>query len=129
MVMQFFFTIFFQGDAVDKGVKTYEKHKLATPSKRKWETIDKTSDTALWQFLASVTTPAFVVNRVVAIASMFARKSPSAFVVRWIPTLAGLAVIPALPLIIDPLVDAVMDRTTRPLMKRFTAEPEEEKKE
>lgn len=37
---------------------------------------------------------------------------------RWAPTCLGLAIIPALPLIIDPIVDIGLDKTYRPFIQK-----------
>eukprot|EP01064_Diplonema_japonicum_P038258 TRINITY_DN9198_c0_g1_i1.p1 TRINITY_DN9198_c0_g1~~TRINITY_DN9198_c0_g1_i1.p1 ORF type:complete len:171 (+),score=27.84 TRINITY_DN9198_c0_g1_i1:51-515(+) len=68
---------------------------------------------ALWQLLASVTLPAFFVNKQVASTSFLIKKyrpqaSPS--MVKFAPTLSGLAVIPFLPYVLDPPITFAVDK-------------------
>ena len=62
-------------------------------------------DTLVWQGLASVAIPGFVINRVVWAAG---RVSPASALV-WAPTAAGLVSIPFIVTPIDQGVDAFMD--------------------
>jgi len=73
-------------------------------------------DTLLWQALASVMIPGFVINRICA-GSLYtmARTIPQVAEVRrkWITTGIGLGVIPFIVHPIDSLVHGIMDNTTR----------------
>jgi len=69
-------------------------------------------DTVLWQGLASVAIPGFVINRIVHVAG---RLSPAS-IVRWSPTAAGLASIPLIIKPIDHGVDELMDKVVRPFI-------------
>ena len=64
-------------------------------------------DALIWQALASVIVPGFVVNRVVATASRATTRP-------MVPTFCGLASIPLIIKPIDHAVDAAMDASLRP---------------
>ena len=68
-------------------------------------------DTLIWQGLASVAVPGFVINRIVYAAG---RVSP-AQAAMWLPTAAGLAAIPFIIKPIDHGVDVFLDRMIRPI--------------
>jgi len=140
-------TAYAMGDAVDKGYKAYTQPSspfttttptedgsvddvTTTPlnnnnnSARNWHVAERTTDTAIWQLLASVTVPAYIINRVVHATNWSLNRfvhAGSAWrgrgMFKMIPTLAGLAVIPILPHALDPVIDLAMDNTTRPLFK------------
>lgn len=83
---------------------------------------NKAFDTMLWQTLASVIIPGFTINRVVKGVKYGIRKSGAGSVpalARWGPTAVGLAIIPFIVHPIDELVHNIMDKTTRPLGKKF----------
>ena len=67
-------------------------------------------DTFVWQGLASVAIPGFVINRIVSAAGQV---SPAS-IVRWSPTAAGLVSIPFIIKPIDHGVDLLMDSVMRP---------------
>jgi len=72
-------------------------------------------DTLLWQGLASVAIPGFVINRVVwAVGYASVGRAPTS-VRTWLPTVAGIACIPFIVKPIDHGVDFVMDRFVRPI--------------
>lgn len=73
--------------------------------------ILEAADTVLWQGLASVAVPGFVINRIVHVAG---RLSPASML-RWSPTAAGLASIPLIIKPIDHGVDELMNKAVRPL--------------
>ncbi|EFC40614.1 predicted protein [Naegleria gruberi] len=87
--------------------------------------IHHTSDTLIWQFFASVTIPAFFVNRTCSIVkySMNRMNLSEGFkrsiYFKSIPTLSGLAIIPFLPLLLDHPIDLILDKTTRPLLNKY----------
>ena len=64
-------------------------------------------DALIWQALASVIVPGFVVNRVVAMAGRATTRP-------MVPTFCGLASIPLIIKPIDHAVDAAMDASLRP---------------
>ena len=64
-------------------------------------------DALIWQALASVIVPGFVVNRVVATAGRATTRP-------MVPTFCGLASIPLIIKPIDHAVDAAMDASLRP---------------
>lgn len=55
-------TVYALGDAADKGLHAYQNKE---DPKRAWNVAGKTSDTLIWQLLASVTIPAYIINRTV----------------------------------------------------------------
>ena len=71
-------------------------------------------DTLLWQGLASVAIPGFVINRVVWATG---RLSPPNLAMGLVPTVMGLACIPLIVKPIDHGVDAFMDLCVRPLYR------------
>ncbi|KAL0481635.1 mitochondrial fission process protein [Acrasis kona] len=108
------------GDAIHKGQMAYTKKSTM----RNWIVADKVQDTLIWQLLASVTIPAYIINRTVHATNWALTKfvcQNHSFrargIFKFIPTLVGLATIPILPHVLDPLIDEAMDHTTRPLFK------------
>eukprot|EP01063_Lacrimia_lanifica_P015868 TRINITY_DN22523_c0_g1_i1.p2 TRINITY_DN22523_c0_g1~~TRINITY_DN22523_c0_g1_i1.p2 ORF type:complete len:161 (+),score=61.15 TRINITY_DN22523_c0_g1_i1:73-555(+) len=94
------------GDSLDKGKAAYDQHGF-----RKGAQAGFTA--ALWQTLASVTIPAFFVNRQVAFTrSMLGKMSKPAggMLMRFGPTFSGLALIPVMPYLLDPPVDFVVEK-------------------
>ena len=76
-------------------------------------------DTLVWQTLASVALPGFVINRCVKLAAYGLAQPSAAAVVpkvaaRWAPTAVGLAVIPVIIHPLDNFVHWAMDNTVRP---------------
>eukprot|EP00754_Rhynchopus_humris_P013220 Rhum_TRINITY_DN14319_c0_g1::Rhum_TRINITY_DN14319_c0_g1_i1::g.81638::m.81638/K17981/MTFP1, MTP18; mitochondrial fission process protein 1 len=67
---------------------------------------------ALWQTLASVTVPAFFVNKQVAMTSSLLKGRPATGLLRFVPTVSGLALIPFLPYVLDPPITQVVDAVT-----------------
>jgi fission process protein 1 len=120
------------GDAVDKGYKAYRD---TSKPNRNWRVAQRTLDTGIWQLLASVTVPAFIINRVVYTTNWSLQRfvSPnSAFraskIFRILPTMIGLAVIPVLPYVLDPLIDKAMDHSVRPLFTKIMEKRLQQKK-
>ena len=74
-------------------------------------------DTIMWQGLASVAIPGFVINRIVWAAGQLPLQSSPAGR-KWLPTLTGLACIPLIVHPIDVAVDRMMDTLVRPLYPR-----------
>ena len=73
--------------------------------------LKASSHTIVWQFLASVTIPAFIINRIVKLAKIVVQKRTSNKQrIKWIPTFIGLAAIPIMPYLVDPLVDNLLEK-------------------
>lgn len=72
-------------------------------------------DVFVWQMLASVIIPGFVINRITWGAGIFAKRSKNlpGIARKWLPTCIGLAAIPLIIKPIDNAVDHAMDRTYR----------------
>lgn len=71
-------------------------------------------DVFVWQMLASVIIPGFVINRITWGAGLLSKQSKLPGIARkWLPTVIGLAAIPLIIRPIDNGVDHVMDRTYR----------------
>jgi fission process protein 1 len=111
------------GDAADKGYNAYKKKDDVN---RSWNVADKTSDTLIWQLLASVTVPAYIINRTVHASGLILNRfvRPDSHIrgrgiFKLVPTLVGLATIPILPHVLDPAIDKTMDYTSRPMFRIF----------
>lgn len=78
-----------------------------------------TTDTLIWQLLASVVVPGLTINRTCAISNYFLKKSEKLpkTTRKWVVTGIGLVTIPFIIKPIDKLVDIVLDETLR---KYFT---------
>ena len=89
--------------------------------------MDACSDTLVWQTLASVAIPGFLINRVVkgTTMAMPALRLP-AVATKWLPTAVGLAMIPLIIHPIDQFVDYLLDSTSRPYMRGVVREAEEQ---
>ena len=104
-------------DTADKAAQSMARGEAASA------TAATAADVLLWQGLASVAIPGLTINSVVkATAHACASKraaglSPS--VVRWAPTLVGLAVVPLIIAPIDAFTDALLDSTTRKLASEY----------
>lgn len=125
------------GDCIDKSVKTYQVsamrmfilnececsfefvffflqraellggHKISTAAKT-------AADVFIWQMLASVIIPGFVINRITWGTGLISKRSQLPGIARkWLPTCIGLAAIPFIIKPIDTGVDHAMDRTYR----------------
>ena len=97
-------------DVADKAYKTHKKHVGNS------EVVKQAVDATVWQFMASVFVPGFVINRTVKAATWtLARqsviKSPAA--VRWLPVCIGIFTIPFIVEPIDHTVGKAMDLTIR----------------
>ena len=80
------------------------------------DSLVSTTDTLLWQSLASVAIPGFAINRIVKASRFALAKSPVVVpiaVATWLPTVVGLGSIPWIIHPIDEFVDAAMDNTFR----------------
>lgn len=75
------------------------------------KSIVEAVDTLLWQGLASVAVPGFVINRVVWSVGRFGPAQYRA----WLPTATGLASIPFIIKPIDNSIDLLMDKVIRPV--------------
>ncbi len=60
-----------------------------------------------FQTIASVLVPSLIIHQAVHAAQRAVRTFPPNLLVRWAPTLVGLAIIPALPLIDEPIEHAI----------------------
>ena len=75
-----------------------------------WNMLADSSHTICWQFLASVTLPAFIINRIVKLAKVIVmKKTTNIQRIKWIPTFVGIASIPVMPYVVDPVVDNFLD--------------------
>lgn len=71
-------------------------------------------DVFVWQMLASVVIPGFVINRITWGSGILAKRSNLPGIAsKWLPTCIGLAAIPFIIRPIDTAVDHAMDRTYR----------------
>lgn len=72
-------------------------------------------DVFVWQMLASVIIPGFVINRITWGAGIFAKRSKNlpGIARKWLPTCIDLLAIPLIIKPIDNAVDHAMDRTYR----------------
>ena len=75
----------------------------------------KSADCLIWQTLASVLVPGFVINRIVKASRIALPKG--GFVGSFGPTICGLAAIPFIITPIDKSVDYFMDETYRKYIK------------
>ncbi|KAF0852561.1 mitochondrial mitochondrial fission process protein [Andalucia godoyi] len=88
-------------------------------AERSVRVLQRVVDTLVWQCAASFVIPPLCVNRIAALTRWFVHSVPFAVcakpgVRRWAPVAAGLSIIPALPVFVDPLVDQAMDKWVRP---------------
>lgn len=103
-------------DATFSGKKTYELAKKDNLSSAKVDSAVSTVDTLLWQSLASVCIPGFIINQIVKASRFAVARSPAAVpvtVTTWVPTFMGLGSIPLIIHPIDEFVDGLMDNTFR----------------
>jgi fission process protein 1 len=100
--------LYFFSDTFHKGAKAYQKEDY---NKTK-EAIKAGTYTLVWQCLASVVIPAFVINRSVKLTGYLVNKTGIRN--KYIPTLIGLSMIPILPYSLDPAVDKFMSKTLGP---------------
>ena len=77
-------------------------------------------DTLLWQGMASVAFPGYVINRVVWAARHTSIGRTSASVRTWLPTAAGLFCIPFIVKPIDRSVEVIFESCLRPWYKRHS---------
>ncbi|CAM9585453.1 unnamed protein product [Pylaiella littoralis] len=101
-------------DAVAKGFKCSKE------SDSKACALPASFDVLTFQMLASVVFPGFTINRWVAFVEYIVQASDleSQFpgVAGWLPTAAGLGLIPFIVAPLDNLVEEVLDRTLRPFL-------------
>jgi len=110
-------------DAATSGKKAYDyarsEHNTTNNAADNAAIIDSlvsTTDTLLWQSLASVAIPGFAINRIVKAFRFALAKSPVVVPITfatWLPTVVGLGSIPWIIHPIDEFVDAAMDNTFR----------------
>uniref|UniRef100_A0A6B2LMH5 Mitochondrial fission process protein 1 n=1 Tax=Arcella intermedia TaxID=1963864 RepID=A0A6B2LMH5_9EUKA len=107
-------------DALDKGHKNYKftKHHNLSSNTVKITTAGKVIETFLWQSLASVIIPAFVINRIVWFTgksvNFLAQKNIRPPRAHLYPTIVGLCSIPLIVHPIDSLVNLFVDNTYKP---------------
>ncbi|KAJ8953730.1 hypothetical protein NQ314_007340 [Rhamnusium bicolor] len=111
-------TMYVLADTTDKSLKSYkanlnERHHLK-------KVIYTTTDTLIWQMLASVAIPGYAINRVCAIANFLVMKRDKLpkNARKWIVTGIGLFTIPFIIKPIDEFVDFVLDRSIRKLQPK-----------
>ncbi|XP_031626009.1 mitochondrial fission process protein 1 [Contarinia nasturtii] len=102
------------GDCIDKTGKTYKKPKILG-GQQITEAAKTCGDVFLWQMLASVIIPGFVINRVTWGTGYLMKRNKKlpSIARKWLPTIVGLAAIPLIIRPIDNAVDHAMDRTYR----------------
>jgi fission process protein 1 len=103
-------------DAASTGYDTWNSHNdRKTSRSREINTIVATSDTLLWQTLASVMIPGATINLIVKATRAVVPRLPGLPVVAatWMPTAVGLSSIPFIVHPIDSSVDFLMDHTVR----------------
>lgn len=105
-------------DSFLTGWNTWNQHQKDNKREQSpWnDTARATTDTILWQTLASVMIPGATINIIVKACRSAIRKSPLILpymVGDWLPTIAGLGSIPLIVCPIDEAVDVLLDNTTR----------------
>ena len=126
-------------DATTKGYATYQSAIEARSSSSTSESnttnsrtnsptlkaIITTTDTLIWQCLASVMIPGATINTIVKASRFAIQKSPVVVPVvaaKWIPTILGLGSIPIIIHPIDHGVDYLMDNTLRKVISTGTSD-------
>ena len=94
-------------DTADKTSKAHAAGKTSS------EAAVAAGDTLVWQLLASVIVPGFMINRLCALSAIALRSNANATLKAWGPTAVGLAAIPFIVKPIDHAVDWAMDSTLR----------------
>lgn len=101
-------------DAISKG------YQCAKDSDSKTCALPASFDVLTFQMLASVVFPGFTINRWVAFVTYcldtFNVEAQFPGVMSWLPTAAGLALIPFIVAPLDNLVEEMLDRTIRPIL-------------
>ena len=98
------------GDVQDKASRLYK-----TQGHYSNAIILQATDALVWQLLASVCLPGFTINRVVGLCRWVLPRLPiqSQQVIKWMPTVCGLATIPFIVHPLDHLTTVMMDKTIR----------------
>ncbi|CAG9862229.1 unnamed protein product [Phyllotreta striolata] len=106
-------TLYVLADTSDKAFKTY-KDKINEQNHLR-KVVYTTTDTLVWQLLASVAIPGFTINRVCAFSNYLLKKSEKLPKNnrKWIVTGIGLFTIPFIIKPIDKFVDLAMDESFR----------------
>lgn len=101
-------------DTIDKSWKMY-KRDWTTPEERNRRVGHAAVDALIWQTLASVVIPGFVINRVCALSLYVLRRTTKLPVTvnKWATAIVGLSCIPFIIKPIDRSVDVIMDVTLR----------------
>ena len=101
-------------DTQDKARKAYAASAAASPTRQADTTfvLEQAGDCMVWQLLASVFVPGFVIHKLVKFVGWGLRRGQTvpALARTWVPTLAGLAAIPFIIHPIDHSVDFVLDQ-------------------
>uniref|UniRef100_A0A0B6Y8F5 Mitochondrial fission process protein 1 n=1 Tax=Arion vulgaris TaxID=1028688 RepID=A0A0B6Y8F5_9EUPU len=107
-------------DSVDKGYLMWKKPTLDQETKYR-QTAIATTDTLIWQGLASVAIPGFTINRICWMTNQILKKFrrlPTA-IRSWSVVAVGLGSIPFIIKPIDRATDKLMDATFRQLYDKF----------
>eukprot|EP00056_Hartaetosiga_gracilis_P008152 m.116674 g.116674 ORF g.116674 m.116674 type:complete len:198 (-) comp12861_c0_seq4:1134-1727(-) len=114
--------VYVLGDASHKGTKEFEKSSGVHGSNPTLEAGKAVVDTTIWQGLASVAIPGFIINKVVSTVSTVSRRNLSNPIARrFLPTTMGLACIPFIVGPVDTAVDHFMDNLFRPNFHKITS--------
>nr|CAI5862780.1 unnamed protein product [Callosobruchus analis] len=108
-------TLYVLADTSDKSIKSFETNKNEKNHIKK--VLYTTSDTLIWQLLASVVIPGFTINRLCFTADILLKKSgklPQG-TRKWLVTGIGLSAIPFIIKPIDDFVDYALDKSIRKL--------------
>ncbi|XP_066257684.1 mitochondrial fission process protein 1 [Euwallacea similis] len=106
-------TLYVLADTGHKSVKSY-KANINEPN-HKSKVAYTTTDTLIWQLLASVAIPGFAINRVCAFSHYLLKKRQSLPTSSrtWLVTAIGLTTIPFIIKPIDKFVDYMLDESLR----------------
>ena len=103
--------LYFFSDVAHKSYLSF--YRLETENKKDQflGVFHSSSHTILWQFFASVTLPALIINRIVKFSKIMVQKRTNNISrIKSIPTFIGLSCIPIMPYVVDPFVDNILDR-------------------
>ncbi|XP_030747412.1 mitochondrial fission process protein 1 [Sitophilus oryzae] len=106
-------TMYVLADTADKSIESYKVNQ--NEKNHKARVAFTTTDTLIWQLLASVIIPGFTINRICAVCNYTFKKSnmlPKNSR-RWLVTAIGLSAIPFIIKPIDKFVDFVLDESLR----------------
>ena len=114
-------------DAISTGYQSYyhQYHRTNTNDESEQRRIRRavvgTLDTLLWQSLASVMIPGYVIHTIVKLTKYSLPKQAKIpiFISTWLPTATGLFAIPFIVHPIDHSVDYALDTTVRPFYRHY----------